>query len=127
MNQETLVNQIKHNLSFYNLWTDITEIKTADFALLQGIPKDPLTEQTTVDSTKDTATESSGNKNHPHEIVYPIKIDDKLTPKQIHKLFEQAGKAKGFKVEKIIAGILNDDSTIVYYNIYNGLVKPRRN
>ncbi|KAH3683330.1 hypothetical protein WICPIJ_005697 [Wickerhamomyces pijperi] len=131
MNKETLVSQVKQNLSFYNLWSDITEIQTTSFTFLQGKPKDPLTVQSTIDSTTDgissELTKEQEQGQIPYELVYPIRLDSKLSPRDIHQLFKELEDFKGFKIEKIIAGILNDDSTIVYYNIYNGLVKPRRN
>ncbi|KAH3675433.1 hypothetical protein WICMUC_002722 [Wickerhamomyces mucosus] len=113
MNQNGLLGQVKQNLLHYNLWSDISEIKLPNYTLIQGKPKEPLS--------------SAAESHNEYEIIYPIKLTDSLTPKQLNQIFEELKLEKGNRLPKIICAILNDDGTIVYYNIYNGLIKPKKN
>lgn len=108
----SIVDQVKQNLLFYNLWTDVSEIQLNNDTLLQGKPKEKLLNDEELNN---------------HEIVLPIKISTKLTVNKLDGLFKDLEIKLSQRPKRIVVGIINDDSTIVYYFIHDGVYKPKKN
>lgn len=50
--------------------------------------------------------------------VLPLDTATMLTSHQLEELFKQ------LPVDKVVAGIVDDDGSVVYYNVYRGIHKP---
>ncbi|RLV94358.1 hypothetical protein JA1_001803 [Spathaspora sp. JA1] len=97
----TLAEQVKINLIHYNQWTDVVIHESTSF--VSGKP--PNSEDL--------------------EWVIPSK-NCQLTVDEINQWFKEIEKIQS-KVDKVTIGVVNDDGTIVYYYIHNGIVEPRQN
>lgn len=51
----------------------------------------------------------------------------KLSVKEINQWFKIIKTTIGYRPKRIIIAIINDDGTIVYYFIHDGITKPRQN
>lgn len=99
----SLVEKVKTNLSFYNLWTEISEVPTDSETLVRGRPHEKISEDD-------------------FEIVLPIHLNEKLTMERIDNVFKSVSP----RPKKILLGVVNTDSTIVYYFIHDGISKPKK-
>lgn len=104
MSRETLT--VKTNLVFYNLWTqlEVFHLKGGNFEAIRAIPPG-----------------SSAA-----EWVLAMSLDQSLTMAQLESVFKAIKELQGERPLKIVMGILSDDSTVMYYNVHDGLVKPRQ-
>lgn len=123
------VTQVKENLLFYNIWTNVKEIHLKDVVLIEGIPKEPLlTDEIEEEIDKPFLDKKAEIKiNEKRELVLPYRVTDKLTPKRLKEIFDELEIKLDKRPKRIIIGIINDDSTIVYYFIHDGVYKPKRN
>ncbi|CAI5757604.1 unnamed protein product [Candida verbasci] len=109
----TLIEQFKTNLIHYNLWNNV---KIHNDLIISGIP-----------STKLVSTDDS------NQIEWIMCIDKlgfgkELSIKIINSWFKQVQSLNNnFRPSRITIGIMNDDGTIVYYFVYDGITKPRQN
>lgn len=110
----SIKDQVKQNLLYYNLWTQVTEVELPSSTLLKGIPKEPLLN----DETHDIPTQ---------ELVFPVSIEEKVTPRRLETVFNEMQSHSGTRPKRIVIGIVNDDSTVVYYFIHDGVYKPKKN
>lgn len=108
----SIVDQVKQNLLFYNLWTDVSEVQLTNDILLQGKPKEKLLNDEEINN---------------HEIVLPINLSTKLTVSKLDSLFKELEVKLSTRPKRIVVGIINEDSTIVYYFIHDGVYKPKKN
>lgn len=108
----SLVNQVKENLLYQNLWTQVTEIQLSNETLLQGKPKEKLL---------------NDEKEQSIEIVLPIKLSSELTVRRLNSIFHELEITLNKRPKRILVGIVNDDSTVVYYFIHDGVYKPKKN
>lgn len=111
----SLVEQVKQNLLFHNLWTQVTEIELSQDVLIRGKPKEKLLNDET---NQDEST---------FEIVLPIRLSSELTMQRLHLIFKELEDLQQKRPKRILVGIVNDDSTVVYYFIHDGVYKPKKN
>lgn len=117
---EEIVTLVKNNLAHYQLWTDV---KVSDQAinwrghtlrLITGRPSQKLSH----DDEDEIAT----------EYVLPVEMsqykDGYVTLECLDKVFDQLCP---LRAKRVTLAIVNDDGTVVFYFIYKGLHKPKRN
>lgn len=107
-----VIHQVKENLLFHNLWTEVSEIQLSKEALLTGKPKEKLL---------------ADEEKNEYEIVLPIKLTSELSVRRLNNIFNELELLKGSRPKRILAGIVNDDSTVVYYFVHDGVYKPKKN
>lgn len=115
----SLSEQVKTNLSHYNLWTDVREhsIKDLSLEILSGIPPSKL---------------DSNDIENQREWIIPKLMSHKanLTLKEINSWFVSISnlvESNNSRPKRVTIGLVNDDGTVVYYFIHDGVVKPRQN
>ncbi|CAH2351458.1 tRNA-splicing endonuclease subunit Sen15p [[Candida] railenensis] len=106
----TLIKKVKENLIHYNLWKSVQE---HDSKVLSGFPPSKLI----ID-----------DEDNQEEWVVPKLMTDKdFSIEEIESWFVQIEKISTKRPARITIGLVNDDATIVYYFIHDGIVKPRQN
>lgn len=110
---------VKDNLSYFQYWTDvqledkILPWKGTDLRLVSGIPPNKL---------------SNDDPEIQKEYILPVNMtqhkEEFITLECLDLVFE---KLCDKDTKRIILGIVNSDGTIVYYFIYNGIHKPKKN
>ncbi|CDO96538.1 unnamed protein product [Kluyveromyces dobzhanskii CBS 2104] len=119
-----LCNAVFTNLVYQQLWTETKIVDFGDVSVVCGIPSHKLT-----NDQNDTETEGDGQASTATEkhFVYPILMhqykNSGLTMNTIDHVFSQLPNT----LKRLTLGIVNDDGTIVYYFIYKGLRKPKKN
>ncbi|EEQ42781.1 conserved hypothetical protein [Candida albicans WO-1] len=66
----------------------------------------------------------------PRRLIYnssQTQDQSKLSVKEINQWFKIIKTTIGYRPKRIIIAIINDDGTIVYYFIHDGITKPRQN
>lgn len=116
-----LADQVKTNLTHYNLWSDVKSYEIANYDgsnifILDGIPPEKLEVQDT-----------KGGREWVIPKLMALKKD--LSVKEIENWFVQISHIaeSGIRPPRVTIGLVNDDATIVYYFIHDGIVKPRQN
>ncbi|KAG5520095.1 hypothetical protein PMAC_001171 [Pneumocystis sp. 'macacae'] len=66
-------------------------------------------------------------QSHKTFYVYPCSLEERVSIKKICKLYDEVWDILGKDKQTLLLGIVSSDSTIVYYKMSNGLVKPRKN
>ncbi|KTW32061.1 uncharacterized protein T551_00743 [Pneumocystis jirovecii RU7] len=66
-------------------------------------------------------------QNHKTFYVYPCSLEESISIKKICELYNEVWNILGEDKQTLLLGIVSPDSTIVYYKINNGLIKPRKN
>lgn len=107
-----MAEQIRTNLVHQHLWTDVEIHVTKLTDLVHGTPPKTL-------HPDDTEIRS--------EWLVPARSNDDWTIKQWDECFRAAEGVAGKDVDRMLMAIVDNDSTIVYYFVYKGLVKPRKN
>ncbi|KAG4305106.1 hypothetical protein PORY_001276 [Pneumocystis oryctolagi] len=59
--------------------------------------------------------------------VYPCSLEEHVSVKSFYQLYDELQNILEENKHTLLLGIVNSDSTIVYYKISNDLVKPRKN
>lgn len=112
MHNNHIVKLVRNNLVHQQLWNDVQEIKLSEIDLwvMRGMPPHKL-------SNDDPSLEA--------EYILPVELSQynpgELTLKIMSQIFAELG------CKRITLGIANDDGTVVYYFIYKGLHKPKKN
>ncbi|CAR21541.1 Sen15p [Lachancea thermotolerans CBS 6340] len=112
MDNQHIIKLVRNNLVHQQLWDDVEEAKLEDTDawVLRGLPPHKL---------------SNDDPQLDHEWILPIELSQykpgKLTLELMDKIFSE------LKCRRVTLGIVNDDGTVVYYFIYKGLHKPKRN
>ncbi|RCK60745.1 tRNA-splicing endonuclease subunit SEN15 [Candida viswanathii] len=110
----TPMDQVRLNLIHYNLWNNVTAHAHGPHAYLSGHPREKLVSTDPDEIRKEW-------------IVPRLLKDEKLSVQEINEWFETIEKDEGARPARLIIGIINDDGTVVYYFIHDGIVKPRQN
>ncbi|CDK24402.1 unnamed protein product [Kuraishia capsulata CBS 1993] len=128
----SLMEIIAQNLVHFHLWTSIqtfpkSSAKGTPHGVVRGVPPKKLSETTSISSTGETesSTTDKPDGDTSEEWVLPLSISDKLTVENIEQIFESIRSVGSYRPKRIIAGLLDDDGSVVYYFIHDGLVKPR--
>lgn len=110
---------VKDNLSYFQYWTDvqledkILPWKGTGLRLVSGTPPNKL---------------SNDDPEIQKEYILPVNMtqhkEEFITLECLDLVFE---KLCDKDTKRIILGIVNSDGTIVYYFIYNGIHKPKKN
>ncbi|CEP21239.1 unnamed protein product [Cyberlindnera jadinii] len=111
------LHQVKQNLLFYSLWTDVKEVPLKEETVLSGIPKNHL-----LGDDEEEGNQGGVPAPIKPEFVLPIMLGEQLTPSRLSTVFEQLHSPK-----RLVAGVVNDDGTVVYYIVHNGIAKPKKN
>lgn len=64
------------------------------------------------------------------EWVVPMHLNEKLTLKQLAAVFDSVELSEPLaegRCKRLLMAIVHDDSTVVYYFVHDGIVKPRQN
>lgn len=141
----SLVELVELNLTYHLLWSEIDtvsiEFKTNDdklhkIGLIHGKPPkqlNPTIPYKKEDIETETETETDEEKNQDRkddlkEWVLPILKSTQLTIEKIDLIFENIKSASDLnqRPKRILLGIIDDDSSIVYYTIHDGVTKPRQ-
>lgn len=112
----SLSKDVQNNLLYQHLWNDVTEfelnLKNGDIlTLCKGVPSDKLHPD---DEKADV------------EYILPVKTESKWTISRWNDVFDSLGDKEGKLIRRIIMAMVTIDSTVVYYFINNGLIKPRK-
>ncbi|KAK6456277.1 tRNA-splicing endonuclease subunit Sen15 [Scheffersomyces xylosifermentans] len=112
---ESLANQVQTNLIHYNFWTKVKihDINNGLKAVI-GLPPSKL--------------DSNDEEDQP-EWVIPRSLvsNSSISVKEINEWFTGIAILEEKRPKRITIGIVNDDGTVVYYFIHDGIVKPRQN
>ncbi|EPS35984.1 hypothetical protein H072_10416 [Dactylellina haptotyla CBS 200.50] len=129
---------VRSNLEYQHYWTDLRLLNTfADLNInAQG---DPLTrpmihgrppDQLYNPEPASTTESSSQQKPTPEmEYVLPVHLDEKLTLRTWAAVFDALPTPPGdnYRKKRIVVAVISGDSTVVYYIMHDGIVKPRQN
>lgn len=111
----SIIDQVKLNLIHYNLWNEVNIHENDGYSYLSGKPREKLI--------------NTDNEIKKEWIIPKLLKDSKLSVQEINKWFNKIenDQGEGKRPERLIIGIVNDDGTVVYYFIHDGIVKPRQN
>lgn len=108
-----LAAQVETNLVHYNLWTDVKVFRRdGPFSVLQGQPPSKLGEQDA--------------EAQPEWVVPKSMQDSRASVAEIASWFDYVATL-GARPKRITMAIVNDDGTVVYYFVHDGVAKPRQN
>ncbi|ODV80377.1 uncharacterized protein CANTADRAFT_65315 [Suhomyces tanzawaensis NRRL Y-17324] len=110
----SLAHQVLVNLVHYNNWTSVeSHTLLLELTILCGVPP---------------ATQTPDSLGLEWVIPRSIKQDPNISAHEINGWFQQITQLSSSKrPTRITIAIVNDDGTIVYYFIHDGVVKPRQN
>ncbi|KAK9236265.1 Sen15 protein-domain-containing protein [Lipomyces kononenkoae] len=122
--------RVKRNLDLHHLWMDLSIhrvnlvtkesipfLDDGQIVLVLGRPPDKL-------YSTDSYDEDDSPK---QEWVLPVRTESKWSAKRWVSVFESLADYHGKAPERILMAMYTDDSTVVYYFIHWGLIKPRKN
>jgi tRNA-splicing endonuclease subunit Sen15 len=141
-----LTAQILHNLEYQHRWTDLKHHNLSSITgkplprpLISGLPPKRIyinpDEQTDI-LRREVQNESNSSQqlNPEYEWVLPTHINEEWSLKSLSEIFHdiehvpnQPTTTKWRQTKRVLMGIIQDDSTIVYYFSHDGIVKPRQN
>lgn len=113
----SLSERVKENLVWYNGWknVEIKEIRAREDSHMQVLCG--------------SASAQTGNPNQDaKQWVVPLDVtrQHKVCVDDIDAWFQEVGRiSDGCKPGRVIVGLVGDDSTVVYYYIHEGVIKPR--
>lgn len=110
-----LTELVRTNLVHYNLWLEVEElvVGVGRVRVLRGRPPRDDSSQAHLEAV---------------EFVLPLLDTQSLTVDEIEGVFAGTAAANnGARPAKVIGGIATLDSSVMYYFIWDGLVKPRKN
>ncbi|OBA22394.1 hypothetical protein METBIDRAFT_39931 [Metschnikowia bicuspidata var. bicuspidata NRRL YB-4993] len=107
-----LAAQVEKNLVHYNLWTDVRVFRKDDrFAVLQGQPPSKLAENDAM---------------QPEWVVPKSMNDVKCSMAEIAAWFDYVATISE-RPKRVTMAIVQDDGTVVYYFVHDGVTAPRQN
>ena len=152
---QALAQTVLHNLKYQHDWTDLQlhthrpesgDSPTAlPRSLVSGIPPQQLYVHPDTQIASLAADKGKEEKLAPlREWVLPANLKERWSLKRFAEVFDslpaieavrdeiddtehEAEKFKRDNERRILLGIVSDDSTIVYYIVHDGVVKPRQN
>ncbi|AET38910.1 Sen15p Ecym_3424 [Eremothecium cymbalariae DBVPG len=108
-----LVPLVKNNLVHYQMWKDVHALTLSLGQIICGQPPQKLSNDDSEITT---------------EYVFPVPLKQydsgSLTLENLDHLFDEL-QDKG--CSRIVLAIVSDDGAVVYYTIYRGLHKPKKN
>jgi tRNA-splicing endonuclease subunit Sen15 len=128
-----LLDIVHNNLTNAADWSSVTTHPASDTQprpLLTGLPPEPIYIDPDVDSNA-PPTESALKQ---HEYVLPVDLREKWSVRKMAEVFDAMPEgywgvsAKGeIRKKRLLLAVVSDDSTVVYYFVHDGIVKPRQN
>lgn len=119
---ENLQKIVTNNLINAADWTAVTPYTLHPRPVLVGCPPAPL-------------YQASSSAESTREYVLPVDLREKWTLRQMAAVFDalpsplggtgRAGETKDKK--RLLMAVVGEDSTVVYYFVHDGIVKPRQN
>jgi tRNA-splicing endonuclease subunit Sen15, fungi type len=61
------------------------------------------------------------------ECVLPIHLSEQWTLARFARVFDSMHKGEGARAKRIVLATVHNDSTVVYYFMHDGMIKPRQN
>lgn len=116
----SLSDQVVTNLVHYNLWTDVkTHNATAEcaetipsYAVISGMPPAKLDQ-----------LDPEGQREW---VIAKLMESRTCDMKEIELFFNNIEKLD-HRPKRLTLGLVNDDGTVTYYFIHDGIIKPRQN
>lgn len=105
-----MLDQLKTNLVHYNNWSQVTDHAGL---FVSGLPPAKL--------------DARDEDNRREWVVPRSNQQPQLSVREIDQWFVKVAEESGTRPERIAVGILNDDGTVVYYFIHDGVVVPPQN
>ncbi|KAK6363564.1 hypothetical protein TWF730_000990 [Orbilia blumenaviensis] len=140
------------NLQYQHYWTDIKLLDTqADLdenaptnplsrPMIYGRPPEQLyssepsssSSSSALSSTTTPTTKSSSSERPPADMEYvlPVHLTEKLSLRAWASVFDNLPTPSGgddANKKRIVVAVVSGDSTVVYYIMHDGIVKPRQN
>ncbi|ODV85639.1 hypothetical protein CANARDRAFT_176075 [[Candida] arabinofermentans NRRL YB-2248] len=115
LSSEELAGKVYLNLVHYNLWCGVSVVRCGDEYIVKGCPPPATDSNNNTNSTSDDV-----------EYIVPVLKTTKVSMKVLDSVFEAIEATEGLKPKKIILGIVDVDGTVVYYNVHDGIQKPRQ-
>ncbi|KAK9360039.1 Sen15 protein-domain-containing protein [Lipomyces starkeyi] len=122
--------RVKQNLDLHHLWTDLSihrvnvvspesfpVLDDGQIVLVLGRPPDKL-------YSTDSYDEDGSPKD---EWVLPVRTEAKWSLKRWVGVFESITAYQGLAPDRILMAMYTEDSTVVYYFVHWGLIRPRKN
>lgn len=125
-----LAHRVKLNLDLQHLWTDLSVhrmpalspesfkfLDAEELVFVLGRPTDRL-----------YATDLYDADGLPsHEWILPVRTESNWSIRRWVSVFESLEAFTNESIKRILMAMYTDDSTVVYYFVHNGLIKPRKN
>lgn len=110
---DKLIDQVTTNLVHYNSWTEVKPHSFSSGTILTGFPPSKL---------------DSSDEDNVKEWVVPTSMvsNSELSLSEIDGWFEAIALVES-RPKRVTIAMVNDDGTVVYYFIHDGVVKPRQN
>ncbi|AAS52055.1 ADR135Wp [Eremothecium gossypii ATCC 10895] len=103
---------VRNNLVHYQQWSDVEVVPLRDREALRGRPAQKL---------------SNDDEEIGVEYVLPVELSQYrssgVTLEALDKVFSQLPAS----CKRVVLAISSDDGTVVYYTVYQGLQRPRKN
>lgn len=137
MDVTTLPDPVKHltlnvlrNLEDQHDWTDLEIRETVgDRPLIHGLPPRRLYTHPDDQIAALQHQHKTGERlfqDPEHEWILPVHLAEEWTLKGFSAIFDSI-KHVGPREKRIVMAIVHNDSTVVYYLMHEGMVKPRQN
>ena len=123
---------VLHNLENQHDWTEleVRDDPNQPRPLIRGLPPKRLYLHPD-DQVEALAHErSTGEKlfqDPEHEWVLAVRLVEKWSLANFAAVFDSINHEAGIKAKRIVLATIHNDSTIVYYLMHEGMVKPRQN
>lgn len=117
---ENLQKIVTNNLTNAADWTAVTLYTQHPRPVLVGCPPAPLY-QASSSSSPSSSAEST------REYVLPVDLREKWTLRQMAAVFDALPPGETKDKKRLLMAVVGEDSTVVYYFIHDGIVKPRQN
>lgn len=134
--RELMEAMVRDSLVHFHSWTDVRlgekslKWEGSDIRLLSGTPPHRLSNDdndTTAPGSSSGGVESN-NTESALEYILPVSMtqykNEHITLECMDLIFEKLCDAT---TKRLVMAIINDDGTIVFYFIYKGIHKPRKN
>ncbi|KAK7207223.1 Sen15 protein-domain-containing protein [Myxozyma melibiosi] len=124
-----LAHRVKRNLDLQHLWTELSIHRVpvlapdafefldgGELVFVLGRPADRL-----------YATDEYDEDGLPvHEWILPVRTESTWSIQRTVAVFESLEAYTRAPVKRVLMGMYTDDSTVVYYFVHKGLIKPRK-
>lgn len=129
---ETIAPSIVTNLLDQHDWTDVQihNLPSCPRTLVRGLPPKRLylhPDDQIAALAEERATGQRPKHEPVHEWVLPLRLAETWSLQNFAGVFDALDKPADGREKRIMLAILHNDSTVVYYFMQEGMVKPRQN